>query len=120
LNDATSVNPTLTAPETTTQINLTFQLTVTNDKGITSEPDEVTVTVKPLLILPSTEEPRTIKNIIQNIFQNPLNVTKSIKSSHKIVDILTDNNRDNDRLACDLLGDMENKQMNQMKEIIGC
>ncbi|WP_458721728.1 PKD domain-containing protein [Candidatus Nitrosocosmicus sp. R] len=38
LNDATSVNPTFAAPTTTTQIDLTFQLTVTNEEGTTSKP----------------------------------------------------------------------------------
>ena len=40
--------PIFTKPSTTTQTDLTFQLTFTNEKGTTSEPDEVTVTVSPI------------------------------------------------------------------------
>ena len=34
LSDANSMNPSFVAPETTTQTNLTFQLTVTNEDGM--------------------------------------------------------------------------------------
>ncbi len=60
LNDAISVNPTFNAPETTTQINLTFQLTVTNEEGTTSEPDQMTVTVNADSTSVPSEEPQTI------------------------------------------------------------
>ena len=71
----------------------------------TSEPDEVTVTVNPLATPPSPEEegPRTISNIIRGIIQNPLDVTNSIDSANEICNILTDNDRYNDRLVCDLI-----------------
>ncbi len=108
LNDAASVDPTFIAPETTTQIHLTFQLTVTNEEGITSEPDEVIVTVSPLTTSHSPEEPQTIKGIIKNIIQNPLDITNSTESSNKIIDILRDGNSDNYQLACDPLDDTKN------------
>lgn len=120
LNDANSVNPTFTAPEITTQVNLTFQLTVTNEEGTTSEPDQTTVIVSPISTSPPTGESQTIFDIVKNIIKNPLDITNSVESSHKIIDILTDGNRDNDQIACDLLGDIEGKQMNRLQEIIGC
>lgn len=45
-------DPTFTAPKTTAQTEITFQLTVTNQEGLTSEPDEVTVTVSPISTAP--------------------------------------------------------------------
>jgi hypothetical protein len=80
-------------------------LSVTNDEGTTSEPDEVTVIVNPLATPPSPEEeePRTINNIIRGINQNPLDVTNSIDSANEICNILTDNDRYNDQLVCDLI-----------------
>jgi hypothetical protein len=121
LNDATSVNPTFTAPEVTTQINLTFQLTVSKEEGTTSEPDRMTVTVSPVTTTPPPpEHPQTIYDIIKNIVKNLLDTTNSVESSHKIIDILTDGNRDNDQIACDLLVDIESNQMNRVQEIMGC
>ncbi len=120
MNDATIVNPTFTAPEVTTQTNLTFQLTVSNEEGSTSEPDRVSVTVSPDLTSPPSEEPQTIYDIIKNIVKNPIDIANSVESSHRIIDILTDGNRDNDQTVCELLGDIENKQRNRIQEIIGC
>jgi hypothetical protein len=48
LHDPNSVNPTFTAPLTGTQQDLVFQLVVTNEQGIESEPDSVTITVNPV------------------------------------------------------------------------
>jgi YVTN family beta-propeller protein len=47
LSDSTSVNPTFTAPNTNTEEDLVFELVVTNEKGVVSEPDSVTITVSP-------------------------------------------------------------------------
>lgn len=123
LNDDTSINPTFTAPETTTTTPITFELTVTNEQGITSEPDEVIVTVSPVSTPPPpppTEQPQTIGDIIIDLIQNPLDIANSIESSNKIIEILTDNNSDNDQLVCDFLRDIENQQSNNIQEIIGC
>jgi hypothetical protein len=121
LNDETSINPTFTAPETTTTTSITFQLTVTNEEGLTSEPDEVTVTVSPISHPPPpTEEPQSIRDIITALIQNPLDITNSIESSNKIIEILTDSNSDNDQIVCGLLGGIENKQINDIREIINC
>jgi YVTN family beta-propeller protein len=49
LSDPTSQNPTFTAPDTEEQINLNFQLTVTNEQGVESQPDSVTITVNPIV-----------------------------------------------------------------------
>ena len=55
LSDPTSSNPTFAAPETNEQTDLKFELIVTNEEGISSEPDEVTITVNP--IVPPPEPP---------------------------------------------------------------
>jgi hypothetical protein len=95
-------------------------LTVTNEEGITSEPDEVIITVNPVPIPPPPEpEPRTINDIIKGIIQNPLNVTNSIDSANEIRNILTDNNRDNDQIVCDLI-DSEGEYTSNIREILNC
>jgi hypothetical protein len=104
LSEQSSSNPTFTAPEVNEQMDLTVQLTVTNEEGLTSEPDEVTITVKPIFTPPPPQEgPRTIGSILKGIIENPLNVTNSIDSANEIRAILTDNNRDNDQMVCDLI-----------------
>ena len=45
LNDPTAVNPTFNAPDVLLQRDLVFELVVTNEQGIQSEPDSVTITV---------------------------------------------------------------------------
>jgi hypothetical protein len=45
LDNDLSKNPTFTAPKTSTDVSLTFQLIVSNADGMTSEPDYVTVFV---------------------------------------------------------------------------
>jgi hypothetical protein len=45
LDDNLSEKPTFTAPKTSKDVNLTFQLIVSNEDGTTSEPDYVTVFV---------------------------------------------------------------------------
>jgi YVTN family beta-propeller protein len=47
LSDSTAEKPTFTAPNTNTEEDLAFELVVTNEKGIVSEPDSVTITVGP-------------------------------------------------------------------------
>lgn len=96
-------------------------MTVTNEVR-TSKRDYMTVTVDPVSTIPplSNEEPQTIYDIFKEIINNPLGITNSLESSQKITYILKDNNRDNDKLACDLLDDVEIKQMNRLKDAIGC
>ena len=96
-------------------------MSVTNDEGTTSEPDEVTVTVNPLTTPPPAEEeePRTISDIIGHIIQNPLDVTKSIDSANEIRNILTDNDCDNDQLVCDLV-DSKAESASNIREILNC
>jgi hypothetical protein len=84
LNDPNSVNPTVTAPNTISQTNLTFQLIVTNEEGLASEPDQVTDTVSPSSTSPPTEEPQTINDIIKELVKNPLDITNSIQLSKEI------------------------------------
>ena len=119
LINSTSSNPTFTAPEVNEQFDLTFQLTVTNEEGIASEPDEVTVIVNPIATPPPEEEPNTIGDLLKGIIQNPLDVTNSIDSANEIRDILTDNNRDNDQLVCDLI-DSEDDYTSNIREILDC
>lgn len=45
LSDLTAVNPTFTAPDVLLQRNLVFELIVTNEEGLVSQPDSVTITV---------------------------------------------------------------------------
>ena len=121
LNDDTSVNPMFTAPEAMTQTSITFQLTVTNEEGTTSKPDKVTITVSPISTSPPAEEPQTIKDNIKDLVKNPLDITNSIKLPKEITDTLTDRDRDNDQVACDLLADIKGmKQMNDIREIVNC
>jgi YVTN family beta-propeller protein len=47
LSDTTAEKPTFTAPNTNTEEDLIFELVVTNEKGVVSEPDSVTITVSP-------------------------------------------------------------------------
>ena len=47
LSDSTTEKPTFTAPNTNTEVDLVFELVVTNEKGVVSEPDSVTITVSP-------------------------------------------------------------------------
>ena len=120
LSDSGSSNPTFTAPETNEQTNLKFELIVTNEEGISSEPDEVVITVKPITVPPPpNEEPKTIGDLLKGIIQNPLDVTNSIDSANEIRDILTDDNRDNDQLACDLLHSGD-QYSDSIREILNC
>ncbi|MDN5845210.1 MAG: YncE family protein [Candidatus Nitrosocosmicus sp.] len=70
-------------------------------------------------IPPVNEEPRTISDLIKGIIQNPLDITNSIDSANEIRDILTDNNRDNDQLVCDLIHS-ENEYTSNIREILNC
>ncbi|HET6590999.1 MAG TPA: PKD domain-containing protein [Candidatus Nitrosocosmicus sp.] len=49
LSDSTSLNPTFTSPLTTDTTDLVFELVVTNDLGLDSEPDSVTIIVNPVI-----------------------------------------------------------------------
>ncbi len=57
LSDSTTVNPTFTAPEAQSQEEIVFQLIVTNEDGVKSQPDSVTVTVNPVIPPPTPSEP---------------------------------------------------------------
>jgi hypothetical protein len=46
---ADSVNPTFIAPDTQVQDTMVFELVVTNEQGVQSEPDSVTITVNPVI-----------------------------------------------------------------------
>ncbi len=63
---------------------------------------------------------RTIGELIQNILQNPLVVTNSIDSANEIRDILTDNNRDNDPIVCDLIVSEDKYAASNIREILNC
>lgn len=54
LADATSAQPTLTAPDVTSETTLTYEVTVTEDDGVTDS-DSVAVTVTPSDVEPPTE-----------------------------------------------------------------
>ena len=118
LSDSSSPTPTFTAPEVTDQTDLTFQLTVTNEEGTVSEPDEVIITINPIS-QPPPEEPRTIGDLIKGIIKNPLDMTNSIDSANQIRDILTDDNPDNDQIVCDLL-ESEDENTSNIREILNC
>ncbi|MDN5867633.1 MAG: YncE family protein, partial [Candidatus Nitrosocosmicus sp.] len=119
LDDHTSITPTFTAPNTTDdEIVLEFQLIVKNEYGETSEPDWVTITVQPKTI---EEQPRTIEEILKGILNNPLDINNSIESSNEIKDILTDDNPNNDRQVCDILGKLSDKEeISDLQDILRC
>lgn len=65
------------------------------------------------------EEPRTIRDLIEDIIQNPLDMTNSFDSANKIRDILTDNNEDNDQIACES-PDSEDEYTSNIREVLNC
>lgn len=120
LSDPTDSRPSFAAPKTTDPIDLTFQLTVTNEEGVSSEPDEVVITVNAISPPPpNEEEPKTIGDLIRDIIQNPLDVANSIDSANEIRDILTDDNRANDHLVCELI-DSQDRYSSDIREILNC
>ena len=68
---------------------------------------------------PAEEKPKTIGDLIKGIIQNPLDVTNSLDSANHIRDILTDDNRDNDQLVCDLIN-TKDKHADYIQEILNC
>lgn len=50
LDSATSSSPSFESPITREQVQLVFQLTVTNEQGVVSEPDTVTITATSFII----------------------------------------------------------------------
>ena len=74
----------------------------------------------PILISPPTEELQTINDISIDLVKNRLDITNSVELSKKIIDILTDNDRNNDQKVCDLQDHTKGKQMNNLREIINC
>ncbi len=79
----------------------------------------MTVTINPISTTPPTE-PRTINEIIKDLLKNPLDITNPIQLSREIIDILADNDRNNDQVACDLLMEIKNQQMYSIREIMNC
>ena len=73
----------------------------------------------PILTSPA-EEPQTINDIVIDLAKNPLDITNSIELSNEISHILTDSERDNNQIACDLGCHLGRKQMNNIREIINC
>jgi hypothetical protein len=63
---------------------------------------------------------QTINDIIKDIVRKPLGITNSIQLSKDIIDILTDGDCYNDKIAYDLLGEIKGKLMNSLREIINC
>jgi hypothetical protein len=63
---------------------------------------------------------RTIGELSKNILQNPLDVTNSVDSANEIKDILTDNNRANDQIVCDLIDSEDKYAASNIREILNC
>ena len=61
----------------------------------------------PILTSPA-EEPQTINDFVIDLVKNPLDITNSIELSNEISHILTDSERDNNQIACDLGGEQIN------------
>ena len=78
-----------------------------------------TVSVISTTVSSQPEIPKSIQHLINSIIKNPLDVTNSIDSTNEIRDILTDNNRDNDQIVCDLI-DSENEYTSNIREILNC
>ncbi len=108
-------------PKIKEQTDLRFELIVTNEEGNPSEPDEVIITVKPVVTPPSppNEEPKTIGDLLKSIIRNPLDVTNSINSANEIKDILIDENPDYDQTVCDLVN-TEDELTSNIREILDC
>ena len=75
--------------------------------------------MNPIPSPPQEEESKTLSDLIKGIIQNPLDVTNSIDSANEIRDILTDDNRDNDRIVCDLI-ESEDENTSNVREILNC
>ena len=68
--------------KTNERTDLMFELIVTNEKEISSEPDEVIITVKPIVTPPPPplNEVKTISDLIKSIIENPLDIPNYIES----------------------------------------
>jgi DNA-binding beta-propeller fold protein YncE len=55
LDDPTSATPSFTAPKTLVEENIVFELVVTNELGVESQPDSVTITVNHVTPVPPLE-----------------------------------------------------------------
>jgi YVTN family beta-propeller protein len=66
------------------------------------------------------DPPKYLSELIKNIVKNPLDITNSIKSANEIVNILTDNDRGNDNIACDLLEQQSYEQFKNIQHILRC
>ncbi len=97
-----------------------FLIESPNEQGTINEPDKVIITVIPVATPPSKVDSQTIYDLTKDILKNPLGITNSVESSHKMIDVITDSNRDNDRIVCDLIGVVDGTQMNNIQEIIKC
>ena len=96
-------------------------MTVTNEEGLSSEPDEVIITINPVNTPPPpNEDPKTTGDFIKGIIQNPLNVTNSIDAANQIKNLLSYNNPRNDRLVCNLLDELGKEQMYNVGNLLNC
>lgn len=64
--------------------------------------------------------PRTINDIIGGVILNPLDVTNSLDSANQIKEILTDDNKDNDKSSCTLLKQLANEKTLMLRNLINC
>ncbi len=62
LDDPTSASPSFTAPQTEVQENIIFELVVTNENGVESQPDSVAITVNP--VTPVPPQPPSLDGIV--------------------------------------------------------
>jgi YVTN family beta-propeller protein len=69
---------------------------------------------------PPAENPRTIADILKSILENPLDIANSLDSANEIKEILTDDDRDNDQLVCDLMNGLSQGQMDSIRSILNC
>jgi YVTN family beta-propeller protein len=106
LDDATSANPTFTAPETEVQENIVFELVVTNEQGIESEPDEVTIAVNPVISNPPPANGiQKLIGLLKNIINNPKDLAIVTASLNDAIRLLTDGIPGNDQEICSILKD---------------
>lgn len=126
LDNSTSENPQFTAPRVNADTNLTFQLVVTNEYDIESDPDYVTITIKPLSGPQEPPDPpgddgnRSLNEILDSIIQNPLNITNSLGSSKEIINILTDSDSKNDQVVCDMQDILPRIEREDLTDLLQC
>jgi YVTN family beta-propeller protein len=123
LSNPSSVRPSFIAPETTgDDITLTFRLVVTNEDGLTSKPDEVTVTV-------AERTPENVQQVVRTVFSNPpsffgsssFGLVETIDFTEQVIEILTDDVIENDQTVCDYLDQIPDIEVaNSLRDLVGC